>query len=127
MNTLKAEKRDLQTKAKRLRREGYVTGNVYGKDLEGAIPLKYNALEAEAFLKENPEGSKAVLELDGKKMSVVVKEVQFNFLRRQYQELDFQTIPGETPAKKTVRKKPAKKAEEPEKAEKIEEAEKTEE
>ena len=33
MNTLKAEKRDLAVKAKKLRREGYVTGNVFGKEL----------------------------------------------------------------------------------------------
>ena len=31
MNTLKAEKRTLAVKAKKLRREGYVTGNVFGK------------------------------------------------------------------------------------------------
>lgn len=28
MDTLKAEKRDMLTKAKKLRREGYVTGNL---------------------------------------------------------------------------------------------------
>ena len=40
MNTLKAEKRTMDTKAKRLRREGYVTGNVFGKEMEGSIPLR---------------------------------------------------------------------------------------
>ena len=35
MNTLKAEKRNMQTKAKKLRREGYVTGNVFGREIEG--------------------------------------------------------------------------------------------
>ena len=34
MNTLKAEKRNMQTKAKKLRREGYVTGNVFGREIE---------------------------------------------------------------------------------------------
>ena len=33
MNTLKAEKRNMQTKAKKLRREGYVTGNVEDQSL----------------------------------------------------------------------------------------------
>ena len=36
MNTLKAEKRTMDTKAKRLRREGYVTGNVFGREMEGS-------------------------------------------------------------------------------------------
>jgi len=35
MDTLKAEKRDMSTKAKRLRREGYVTGNVFGHAIKG--------------------------------------------------------------------------------------------
>ena len=34
MNTLKAEKRTLDVKAKKLRREGYVTGNVFGKEMK---------------------------------------------------------------------------------------------
>ena len=40
MNTLKAETRTMDTKAKRLRREGYVTGNVFGKEIEGSLPVK---------------------------------------------------------------------------------------
>ena len=39
MNTLKAEKRTMDTKAKRLRREGYVTGNVFGREMEGLFLL----------------------------------------------------------------------------------------
>ena len=40
MNTLKAEKRSMDVKAKRLRREGYVTGNVFGREIEGSIPVQ---------------------------------------------------------------------------------------
>ena len=40
MTTLKAEKRSMDVKAKRLRREGYVTGNVFGKKIQGSIPVK---------------------------------------------------------------------------------------
>ena len=36
MTTLKAEKRSMDVKAKRLRREGYVTGNVFGKKIQGS-------------------------------------------------------------------------------------------
>ena len=34
MNTLKAEKRTLAVKAKKLRREGFVTGVLYGKEMK---------------------------------------------------------------------------------------------
>ena len=53
MNTLKAEKRNMQTKAKKLRREGYVTGNVFGREIEGSIPVQMTQKEAEKFLKYN--------------------------------------------------------------------------
>ena len=39
MNTLKAEKRTLAVKAKKLRREGYVTGNVFGKEMKESCLL----------------------------------------------------------------------------------------
>ena len=60
MNTLKAEKRNMQTKAKKLRREGYVTGNVFGREIEGSIPVQMTQKEAEKFLKANGKGSQTV-------------------------------------------------------------------
>ena len=40
MNTLKAEKRSLDIKAKKLRREGFVTGNVFGREMKESVPVK---------------------------------------------------------------------------------------
>ena len=40
MNTLKAEKRDMSIKAKKLRREGFVTGCIFGREMKESIPLK---------------------------------------------------------------------------------------
>jgi large subunit ribosomal protein L25 len=51
MNTLKAEKRDMSIKAKKLRREGFVTGNLFGRELEDSIPLKFDKAEIEKLLK----------------------------------------------------------------------------
>lgn len=56
MNTLTAEKRDLKTKAKKLRKEGYVIGNLFGRDIENSIPLKVDSREAAKFLKDNKKG-----------------------------------------------------------------------
>ena len=57
MNTLTAEKRDLKTKAKKLRKEGYVIGNLFGRDIENSIPLKVDSREAAKFLKDNKKGA----------------------------------------------------------------------
>ena len=47
MNTLKAEKRSMDVKAKRLRREGYVTGNLFGREIHGSIPVKMQRVDVE--------------------------------------------------------------------------------
>ena len=65
MNTLKAEKRTMDTKAKRLRREGYVTGNVFGREMEGSLPVKIEKSAVEKLLKTNNKGSQIMLDVDG--------------------------------------------------------------
>ncbi len=92
MNTLKAERRDLAEKAKKLRREGFVTGNVFGHQIQGSIPVKMNRPEVEKLLKEHGKGSKLTLELEGKTYPVLIKEVQFNTLKGQFDEVDFQAL-----------------------------------
>ena len=92
MNTLKAEKRDMKTKAKKLRREGFVTGVIFGKELEEAIPLQITVKDAERFLKNGGKGSKVTLEVDGTSMEALVKEVDYNPLKRQILEMDFQAL-----------------------------------
>lgn len=92
MNTLKTERRDLAEKAKRLRREGFVTGNLFGHQIEGSIPLKMDRREAEKVLKSHRKGSKLTLELEGKTYPVLVKEIQYNPIRGQFDEVDFQAL-----------------------------------
>ena len=92
MNTLKAEKRDMETKAKKLRREGFVTGNIFGKEIEGSIPVKMEKAEVDKLLKAKNKGSQIVLDVDGQKMHVLIKEVDYNTLKKQVDEVDFQAL-----------------------------------
>lgn len=92
MNTLKAEKRDMAIKAKRLRREGYVTGNVFGKEIEGSIPIKIEKSAADRLLKTSGKGSQIMLDVDGQEMDVLIKEIDFNPLKGQVDEIDFQAL-----------------------------------
>ena len=92
MNTLKAEKRNMQTKAKKLRREGYVTGNVFGREIEGSIPVQMTQKEAEKFLKANGKGSQIMLDIDGESHNVLIKEVDYNPLKGRVDEMDFQAL-----------------------------------
>lgn len=92
MNTLKAEKRDMNTKAKRLRREGFVTGNVFGKEIEGSIPVKMEKGEVERLLKTSNKGSQIMLDVGRKAYDVLIKEIQYNAMAGRVEEMDFQAL-----------------------------------
>lgn len=92
MNTLKAEKRSMDVKAKKLRREGFVTGNLFGKEIEGSIPLKITRKEVERLLKTDNKGSQIMLEVDGQAYDTLIKEVDFNPLAGRVDEIDFQAL-----------------------------------
>ena len=92
MNTLKAEKRSMDVKAKRLRREGYVTGNVFGREIEGSIPVKMLKTEVDKLLKTDHKGSQVMLDVDGQTYDALIKEVDFNPLAGRVDEIDFQAL-----------------------------------
>ena len=92
MNTLKAEKRSMDVKAKRLRREGYVTGNVFGREIEGSIPVKMLKTEVDKLLKTDHKGSQVMLEVDGKQYDALIKDIQYNAMARRVDEIDFQAL-----------------------------------
>ena len=92
MNTLKAEKINMQTKAKKLRREGFVTGNVFGREMKESMPIQILKADAERLVKTHGKGSQIMLEVDGQTMDVLVKEIDFNPLKTEIYEIDFQAL-----------------------------------
>ena len=92
MNTLKAEKRSLTIKAKRLRREGYVTGNVFGSEISNSIPIQMERPTVERLLKTSSKGSQIMLDVDGTTYDVLIKDISYNSLKGIYEEIDFQAL-----------------------------------
>lgn len=92
MTTFKVQKRDMDKKAKQVRREGFVTGNLFGKDIDGSIPLVIERKEAEKIQRECLKGTQLYLELDGKKYDVLLKELDYDPLKNQILEIDFQSL-----------------------------------
>ena len=92
MMTLAAEKRDPEVKAKKLRREGYVTGNVFGKEMKESIPVKMDAAAVDRLLKTSNKGSQIMLDIDGESHNVLIKEVDYNPLKGRVDEMDFQAL-----------------------------------
>ncbi|MCD7999230.1 MAG: 50S ribosomal protein L25 [Clostridiales bacterium] len=92
MNTLKAEKRSMSIKAKRLRREGDVTGNVFGRDIQESIPVKIERTVVERLLKTCNKGSQILLDVDGQAYDVLIKDISFNAMKGIVEEIDFQAL-----------------------------------
>lgn len=92
MITLKAEKRDHKLKAKRLRREGFTTGVLFGKDMQDSIPLQFAERDASRFVKDNKEGTQVILEIGEEKTSAIVKNIDYDSMKGQILALDFQAL-----------------------------------
>jgi large subunit ribosomal protein L25 len=72
MNTLKAEKRNMTIKAKKLRHEGFVTGNLFGREVEKSIPLQMDKRAVDQLLKEEGKGGQVMLEVNGQTYDATV-------------------------------------------------------
>lgn len=92
MITLKAEKRDLAIKAKKLRREGYVTGNIFGKEIAESIPIQMDKSAVDRLMKTCGKGSRITLKIEDESYNVLIKDVEFNPIKGQFDEIDFQTL-----------------------------------
>ena len=92
MTTLKAEKRSMSIKAKRLRREGFVTGNIFGREIPESIPIKMERTVAERLLKTCNKGSQILLDVDGQVFDVLIKDICFNSMKGLVEEIDFQAL-----------------------------------
>lgn len=82
----------METKAKRLRREGYVTGNLFGRELKCSIPIKIDKAEAEKVLKNCMVGNQIYLDVEGTTYDVLIKEMNYDAMKRQLIEVDFQAL-----------------------------------
>lgn len=91
MNTLKAQKRELNVKAKKLRREGFVTGSVFGRNIE-TFSIKMALKDVNQLLKTDQKGSQIILDVDGECYNVLIKEVQYNTMQKRVDEMDFQVL-----------------------------------
>ena len=92
MITLKVEKRNPEVKAKKLRRDGFVCGVLYGKEMKESTPTQLTEPEALRFIKANKEGTQVMLDLDGKQVDALVKNIDYDPMKKQIMALDFQAL-----------------------------------
>lgn len=86
------KRRDI--KAKRLRREGFIPGVIYGAEEEyvNSIPVEIELSVLKKLLKENTKTSIIPIEGLDKKFNIIVKEVQLDHLTGKVEHIDMQVI-----------------------------------
>ena len=82
----------MDIKAKKLRREGDVTGNLFGREIEGSLPIQMTNKAVDQLLKTDYKGSQIMLEVDGKTYDALIKEVDYNAMAIRVDEIDFQAL-----------------------------------
>lgn len=92
MTTLKTTKRNPEVKAKKLRRDGFATGVLYGREMDENIPLQFSAVDASRFIKSHKEGSQVILDFGDTKTSAIVKNIDYDAMKHQVMALDFQAL-----------------------------------
>ena len=92
MTTLKTTKRNPEVKAKKLRRDGFATGVLYGREMDENIPLQFSAVDASRFIKSHKEGSQVILDFGDTKTSAIFKNIDYDAMKRQVMALDFQAL-----------------------------------
>lgn len=92
MYVLNVEKRNEMIKAKKLKKTGMVPGIVYGGDLKETLLIQIPEGEARKLLKSKLKGGNLTLECDGKKINVLLKEIDCNPVNKQIDNLSFQNL-----------------------------------
>ncbi|UWP57943.1 50S ribosomal protein L25 [Ruminococcus gauvreauii] len=92
MTTLKAEKRNPDIKAKKLRREGFAPGVLFGKGMDESVPLQFAEADVLQFIRKNGEGTQVTLDLGSEKTNAVVKSIDYNPMKKQVMAFDLQAL-----------------------------------
>ncbi len=92
MESISVKKRELNVKAKKMRRTGMIPGNVFGKEIPDAISIQIEENVARKLIRQKHEGSKLFLNIEGQTMLVQVKEKSFDAVKNEILHISFQAL-----------------------------------
>lgn len=102
MYVLKADNRNADVKVKKLRESGVVPGCVYGGKLEETMLLQFSNKEVLHLLREKTVGGQVNLDVNGKKMISLIKEVSISPVGNKIEHLSFQSLIADEPVQSTA-------------------------
>lgn len=89
MYNLKAERRDKSIKAKKLRRNGIIPALIYGRNLKETILIQIPFADVNRFLSRASKGNTLIIEVDDEKYNVLLKEVAYESVSQQVEQIEF--------------------------------------
>lgn len=92
MENINVQKRDFTVKAKKMRRLGIIPGSVFGKSLPESISIQMEESIARRLVRLKREGSKLVLNIDGRAIPVQIKEKTLNTVNNEIEHISFQAL-----------------------------------
>lgn len=92
MSKLVCNVRNMSIKTKKLRRDGYVPGNLVGKNLEGSISLMIADKALTNEMKGSAVSSQILLDIDGKEYDAMIKTLDYMPMSNKIQHIEFQAL-----------------------------------
>ena len=92
MDSIQVEKRDMTVSAKKLRRDGKIPCSVHGGQLEESVSLQMSQKDAEQIFHKLRVGSTLYLNLEEKKLPVLIKEKTRDAVSGKIQHFAFEAL-----------------------------------
>ena len=92
MESIIAQKRDLATKAKQLRRAGIVPCVICGAELEESLAIQIDKSTAMQLKRTKRNGSKINLQVDGEVYPGLIKNLEYNGLNDEIVHISFHVL-----------------------------------
>lgn len=97
MSKLACNVRDMSLKTKKLRRDGFVPGNLVGKNLDHSIAVIIESGALSHEMKGSTVSSQLTLDIDGTEYDAVIKSLDYAPMSNKIQHIEFQALTvGET-------------------------------
>ncbi len=88
--------------AKKVRKMGYVPGNIYGPGVGRNLDVQFEWKEVNRFLRNHSIGAKTKVKINGNELTCVVKDIQYELLNSNPIHIDLYTSSENKPVKVTV-------------------------
>lgn len=92
MNIIKAEMRNMEIKAKNLRKSGFTPASISGVSLEQPLSIQFCTRDVIKLLRAKGEGARIKIELEGKNIMALIKEIARNPVKDYVYDICFQAI-----------------------------------